>query len=417
MAMNWTSRKKWTMPFLLSTLTLLNPMASSMFAPSVEAVLAEFHTSSADLGTFIVSSFLLAYVSGPLFIAPMSELYERLPVYHIFTLGFILFNVACANSTNFLMIIVFRIMSGVCGCTPLTLGPGSIADMFRQEIRGEILSVWVLPIMFGPTVGPTVGRYLPEARGWRWDFWFLVILTNPMTILEKRVKHLHKSTGSPNLEPAMKSSETPKQLFVSITRPTKILLFSPVVLVFSIIAAIAYGTVYLLFTTMTQVFEDQYGINKSNIGLTYLAMGIGQTIGTITFGLVSDRILARLAEGGEMKPEYRLPPFVVGLCLESTGLVWYGSVTFAMGIVTSFMTITTYMVDAFTPCAASATAANTVFRSIGGALLPLAGPKMYAVIGLEWGNTVLAFIALPSVPIAWFVLKRGEKTRQKYSTS
>jgi hypothetical protein len=147
-----------------------------------------------------------------------------------------------------------------------------------------------------------------------------------MRILEKRVKHLHKSTGSPNLEPAMKSSETPKQLFVYITRPTKILLFSPDVLVFSIIAAIVYGTAYLLFTTMTQVFEDQYGINKSNIGLTYLAMGIGQTIGTITFGLVSDRILARLAEGGEMEPESRLPPLVVGLCLESTGLVWYGSV-------------------------------------------------------------------------------------------
>jgi MFS family permease len=154
-------------------------------------------------------------------------------------------------------------------------------------------------------------------------------------------------------------------------------------------------------------------------------MGIGQTIGTITFGLVSDRILARLAEGGEMKPEYRLPPLVVGLCLESTDLsgtvryahAWIvpllGQVTFAMGIITSFMPITTYMVDEFTPYAASATAANTVFRSIGGALLPLAGPKMYAVIELEWGDTGLAFIALPSVPIAWFVFKHGEKIRQK----
>jgi multidrug resistance protein len=262
-----------------------------MFAPSVEAVLTEFHTSSADLGIFIVSSFLLGYVFGPLFIAPMSELYEILPVYHISTLGFILFNVACAKSTNFPMIIVFRIMSGVCGCTPLTLGPGSIADMFRKEVRGEILSVWVLPIMLGPKVGPIVGGYLPEARGWRWDFWFLVILVSILTTYRdaqltstnrssvcskshspmrdkphdnpgKQVKHLHKSTGSPNLESAMKSSETPKQLFVlSITRPTKNLLFSPVVLVFSIIAAIVYGTVYLLFTTMTQVFEDQYGIN------------------------------------------------------------------------------------------------------------------------------------------------------------
>jgi multidrug resistance protein len=192
-AMNWTPRKKWTMTFLLSTLTLLtygqiilhpseiklttsSPMASSMFAPSVEAVLKEFYSSSADLGTFIVSSYLLGYAFGPLFIAPMSETYGRLPVYHISTLGFILFNVACAKSTNFPMIIVFRIMSRACGCTPLTLGPGSISDMFKQEVRGKILSIWVLPIMLGPAVGPIAGGYLSEAKGWRWDFWFLVIL-------------------------------------------------------------------------------------------------------------------------------------------------------------------------------------------------------------------------------------------------
>jgi len=254
--------------------------------------------------------------------------------------------------------------------------------------------------------------------------------TNPMTILEQRVKRLRKSTGNPNLKSAMKSNKTPKELFIlSIIRPTKILIFSPVVLVFSVIAAVVYGTVYLIFTTMTQVFEDQYGISKSNVGLTYLAMGIGQTIGTISFGLVSDRILARLAKGGEMKPEYRLPPLIVGLLCVSSGLLWYGwaaryahawivpllgQVLFGMGIITSFMPITTYMVDAFTPYAASATAANTVLRSIGGALLPLAGPKMYAALGLGWGNTLLSAIALGSVPIAGFVYRNGENIRERY---
>lgn len=39
-------------------------------------------------------------------------------------------------------------------------------------------------------------------------------------------------------------------------------------------------------------------------------------------------------------------------------------------------------------------AANTVFRSLAGALLPLAGPKMYAALGLGWGDSLLRFIAL-----------------------
>lgn len=50
------------------------------------------------------------------------------------------------------------------------------------------------------------------------------------------------------------------------------------------------------------------------------------------------------------------------------------------------MTINTYLVDAFTIHAASAMAANTVLRSIFGAVLPLCGLKMYAKLGLGWGN-------------------------------
>lgn len=75
------------------------------------------------------------------------------------------------------------------------------------------------------------------------------------------------------------------------------------------------------------------------------------------------------------------------------------------------MSISTYLVDAFTLHAASAMAANTVLRSLLGALLPLAGPKMYATLGLGWGNSLLAFIALAMCPIPWVFLKYGERLR------
>lgn len=47
-----------------------------------------------------------------------------------------------------------------------------------------------------------------------------------------------------------------------------------------------------------------------------------------------------------------------------------------------FVCIVSYLVDSFTIYAASALAANTVVRSIIGALLPLAGQSMYAALGL-----------------------------------
>ena len=76
------------------------------------------------------------------------------------------------------------------------------------------------------------------------------------------------------------------------------------------------------------------------------------------------------------------------------------------------MPISTYLVDAFTTYAASALAANTVLRSLVGALLPLAGQKMYATLGDGWGNSLLAFIALAMCPLPVVLYKYGERIRK-----
>jgi len=81
----------------------------------------------------------------------------------------------------------------------------------------------------------------------------------------------------------------------------------------------------------------------------------------------------------------------------------------------TFMPIQTYLVDAFTIHAASAIAANTVLRSLVGAFLPLAGPKMYQTLGYGWGNSLLAFIALLVSPVAWIFYRYGEVIRKKYA--
>lgn len=75
------------------------------------------------------------------------------------------------------------------------------------------------------------------------------------------------------------------------------------------------------------------------------------------------------------------------------------------------MPVQTYLVDAYTVHAASAVAAATVLRSLVGALLPLAGPKMYATLGLGWGNSLLAFIALALCPMPWVFYRYGERLR------
>ena len=68
----------------------------------------------------------------------------------------------------------------------------------------------------------------------------------------------------------------------------------------------------------------------------------------------------------------------------------------------------------FSIYAASALATNTVIRSIAGAVLPLAGLPMYRALGLGWGNSLLGFIAVALMPVAFLLLKYGERIRRRF---
>jgi hypothetical protein len=86
-----------------------------------------------------------------------------------------------------------------------------------------------------------------------------------------------------------------------------------------------------------------------------------------------------------------------------------------IGNVLVFMCVQTYLVDAFTIYAASALATNTIIRSVAGAVLPLAGQKLYMTLGLGWGNSLLALIAFILVPIPWILLVWGERLRKRFT--
>lgn len=105
---NWSSSKKWANVYVLAIITFFSPLISSMFAPGVPQVQEEFNSSDQTLATFVVSVFLLGYVAGPLVLVPLADIYGRVAVYHAGNVGFIIFNVACAVSTNMNMLI------GVC---------------------------------------------------------------------------------------------------------------------------------------------------------------------------------------------------------------------------------------------------------------------------------------------------------------
>ena len=153
-----------------------------MFAPGVPQVMSEFHSSNLELASFVVSIYVLGYAFGPLVIAPMSELYGRLPIYHACNILFVVFTIACAVASSLDQLIVFRFISGLFGSCPLTIGGGTIADMIPQQKRGGVMAVWALGPLMGPVIGPVAGGYLSQAKGWRWVFWVIAMAVSLTTL-------------------------------------------------------------------------------------------------------------------------------------------------------------------------------------------------------------------------------------------
>lgn len=252
-------------------------------------------------------------------------------------------------------------------------------------------------------------------------------------ILHRKAKRLQKETGKYDLREKSTTNRSPREQFAfAILRPLKMLIFSPIVLTLSIYTAVIYGYMYLCFTTFPIIFEQQYGFSQASSGLAYLGIGVGSFFGLALAGGLSDRTVTRLAarNPGGPKPEYRIPILTIGAFLVPAGLFWYGwsaenkeqymvpivgtgllgggiviavvsdennSLHGLLLIVSIQVGTTTYLVDAFTEYSASAVAAATVLRSLLGALLPLAGPEMYSSLGVAWGNSLLAFIAVAMV--------------------
>jgi len=200
-------------------------------------------------------------------------------------------------------------------------------------------------------------------------------------------------------------------------------------MVFSLASVLVYGVLYLLLTTFPMVFETTYGFSSGIAGLAYIGLGVGNILGLGIFTLTNDKYIQKRAAQEVLQPEDRLPLLLVSTIISGAGLFWYGwsakahchwivpiigSSFVGISNMFFFMPMMGYLVDAFDVYAASALAANTVLRSIGGALLPIAGPKMYESLGYGWGNSVLAFIAIAFTPILFVIYRYGKSIRTRW---
>lgn len=455
--------KKWAITLLVAFATLAVAFVSAAYTGGVAQIIQEFNVST-EVATLGVSLFVLGFAIGPLLWAPFSEMYGRQVLFFGTYAMLTFFNAGAAGSQNIQTLLILRFFAGAFGSSPLTNAGGVIADMFPASQRGVAMSVFAAAPFLGPTIGPIVGGFLAESEGWRWVeglmaiftgvLWIMGALLIPETyspvILRRRAKKLSQMTGKvykSRMEVEKGQKSLGSELKTAVSRPWVLLLREPIVLLLSIYMAIIYGTLYMMFAAFPIVYQQNRGWSEGVGGLAFIGVAVGM-MGAIAYTIPDNNRYNRIADqnGGKAPPEARLPPSMIGSVCLPLGLFWFawtnypsihwsvsiiGTAPFGFGMVLVFLSIMNYLIDAYTIYAASVLAANSVLRSLFGAIFPLfttcmsffpspyshmmigltLSTDMYHNLGIHWASSIPAFLALICVPFPFLFYKYGRSIR------
>jgi multidrug resistance protein len=339
--MKFPQTRKWCYTALASVACLIVSFSSSAYPGGLAEIMAEFQVGNivAFLG---VSLYVVGFAVGPMFWAPLSELYGRQNLF-IITYGLlVVFSAASTGAQSITQLIVFRFLSGAFGSSPLTNAGGVIADMFTSTHRGLATTIFACGPFLGPILGPIAGGFVGQSGGWRWIMGMLTIaatclyipccLLIPETygpvLLRLRARKLSKATGKVYLSRLdfIRGPKTVAETFrIAISRPPIILLCEPVVLIISTYMAVIYGTMYMLFAAFPIIFKTGRGWSSGMSGLAFLGIAVGMFS---AFGWMiweNTRYVKKMAKyaNGRVPAEARLPPMMVGAILIPTGLFWF----------------------------------------------------------------------------------------------
>ena len=416
-----------------------------------------------------MTSYLIFQGIAPSIWGPLSDVRGRRIAYCCTLLVFLGACVGLAETKNYASLVVLRCLQSTGSASTIAIGSGVIGDITTRAERGGFMGIFQAGLLAPVAVGPVIGGALAGSLGWKAIFWFLAIYSGVFLLLLIVLlpETLRSVVGNGGLIPSSPIARYPLSTYQKVTKvawkctidypqlaprkqidllgPLKILTskYAAPIIVF---IAIYYAVWQMSITAMSSLFNDRYHLSETQIGLTFIANGVGSMIGTTLTGQILDKdyrrveakynarsIPAAVEVGNASSPStidpqdnfplekarLRLVPiFSIVQCLSIVLFGWtiqYSSqIPIAVPIISTFITgwtavstqsiITTYLVDVFHDRSASASASLNLARCLfaaGGTSFVM---PMVNGTGVGWAFSICAFVqavALVLVAIQW----------------
>ncbi|KAL7953194.1 major facilitator superfamily domain-containing protein [Trichoderma compactum] len=446
----------------------LSGFASNIYFPALPTIAKDLNVS-VELVNLTVTSYLVFQGIAPSLWGPVSDAKGRRVAYCCTFLVFVGACIGLAETKNYATLIVLRCLQSTGSASTIAIGSGVIGDITTRANRGSLMGIFQAGLLVPVAIGPVIGGAIAGSLGWKAIFWFLTaygggfllflivflpetlrsIVANgsrtpssfiaryPLTIYQRLSKiewNREASTAAPDAKKR-----------IDIFCPFRILISkhaTPIIVFLSIY----YAVWQMSITAMSTLFEQKYNLEETQIGLTFIANGVGSMVGTLITGKILDNdykklkaaydaqvAQADLENGSQLvrsatqseedfpieQARLRLIPiFSIIQCLSILLFGWTINyphrVSIAIPIISTFITgwtavstqstIMTYLVDIFSDRSAAASASLNLARCLfaaGGTSLVM---PMVNGIGVGLAFTICAivqFVALLGPAIQW----------------
>ncbi|KAK4550296.1 hypothetical protein LTR36_003263 [Oleoguttula mirabilis] len=312
---------------------------------------------------------------GCVLLVPIAIICGRRPIYLVSTLVQIAGTIWSARTYTARDLIGSNVVTGVAGAISESIVQMTVVDLFFVHQRARMNAVYILMVNTGTFLAPVAAGYSAVSQGWRWIWWWAVILFAIVFILmvfgyeetkytprvssvqvcsaeqsgaeevpgKDDTKGLSRTITTPGSSDTGERGDYPKK---SIRERYSLLTLTPggsrsfFGLVWDFVALLQYPAVLytalmwgscltffsVLLTTLSTYFTlPPYNFTTSGIGLMSLPPFIG---GFLALGVSSsnDWIILQLARrnGGVFEPEMRLWLALVGVVVTPAGLLLFG---------------------------------------------------------------------------------------------
>ncbi|EGP88872.1 unnamed protein product [Zymoseptoria tritici ST99CH_1A5] len=450
---NFSFRRRVISTVSYTLLAFVSTFAASLYCAGVEDVRDEFNTSE-EVAILPLAMYNLGMAAGPLVGSPLSETAGRKVVILITTPIFALFILGAGFSPNMASLVACRFFAGAFAAPAIGNASATISDYTAGKDRAVTLGFYYTVPTFGAVLGPLIGGFVVQGKGWRWTQWttifFIVAFYVPIVFTKETYKKtiLQRRADKLSIEGPSSVDRTFLQSIhyfatILLVRPAHMLLTEPIVSLVCLYSGFLFGLMYTFVIASPWVYRNTYDFTLTGQSLSFLGLIIGCALGPLPLIFIDRKVYQpRFAafrsshpEEDRFPPEHRLYPAMYASPFLPTFLLLFGwtarpSIHFVVPIlfqgfamlcsVVIYASANLFMMETYGPLyGASAAGAAMLSRYSLSAAFPLFSLQMYEGLGTGWATTVLAACTVLMAPIPWVFWKRGEKLRQsgKYETS